>query len=73
MERIMLTHLVREKGVIAGAAGFSLDEPKIHFFRAKTVILCTGAGGFKPNGFPICDLTHDGSVMAYRINRQGME
>ncbi|GAU09890.1 FAD-dependent oxidoreductase [Desulfoplanes formicivorans] len=67
MERIMLTHLVREKGVIAGAAGFSLDEPKIHFFRAKTVVLCTGAGGFKPNGFPICDLTHDGSMMAYRI------
>ena len=67
MERIMLTHLVREKGKIAGAAGFSLDEPKVHFFKAKSVILCTGAGGFKPNGFPICDLTHDGSVMAYRI------
>jgi len=31
------------------------------------VILCTGAGGFKPNGFPICDLTHDGTVMAYNI------
>ena len=31
------------------------------------MILCTGAGGFKPNGFPICDLTHDGTVMAYNI------
>jgi len=31
------------------------------------VILCTGAGGFKPNGFPLGDLTHDGTVMAYRI------
>ena len=31
------------------------------------MILCTGAGGFKPNGFPICDLTHDGSIMAYNI------
>ena len=67
MERIMLTHLIREKGSITGAAGFSLDEPKIHFFKAKSVILCTGAGGFKPNGFPICDLTHDGTMMAYRI------
>ncbi|MDC7227629.1 MAG: FAD-binding protein [Spirochaetales bacterium] len=67
MERIMITHLIKENGKIAGAAGFSIDEPTIHIFKAKSVILCTGAGGFKPNGFPICDLTHDGSVMAYKI------
>ncbi len=67
MERVMLTHLIKENGVITGAAGFSLDETTIHFFKAKSVILCTGAGGFKPNGFPICDLTHDGTMMAYRI------
>jgi len=67
MERIVITHLIKEKGRICGAAGFSLDEEKIHFFRVKSVILCTGAGGFKPNGFPICDLTHDGTVMAYNI------
>ncbi len=66
-ERIMITHLIKENGRIAGAAGFSLDEEKIHFFKSKSVILCTGAGGFKPNGFPICDLTHDGTVMAYNI------
>ena len=66
-ERIVITHLIKEKGRIAGAAGFSLDEEKVHFFKAKSVILCTGAGGFKPNGFPICDLTHDGTVMAYNI------
>ncbi len=67
MERIMVTHLIKEDGRIAGAAGFSLDERKVLFFRARSVILCTGAGGFKPNGFPICDLTHDGTVMAYAI------
>jgi succinate dehydrogenase/fumarate reductase flavoprotein subunit len=67
IERVMLTHLIQENGKIAGAAGFSLDTAKIHFFTAKSVILCTGAGGFKPNGFPICDLTHDGTMMAYRI------
>jgi len=67
LERIMVTHLVQENGRIAGAAGFSLDEGKVHLITAKSVILCTGAGGFKPNGFPICDLTHDGTVMAYRI------
>jgi succinate dehydrogenase/fumarate reductase flavoprotein subunit len=67
LERIVITHLIKEGGKIAGAAGFSLDEERIHVFRAKSVILCTGAGGFKPNGFPICDLTHDGTVMAYDI------
>lgn len=67
IERIVITHLIKEEGKIAGAAGFSLDEEKLHFFHAKSVILCTGAGGFKPNGFPICDLTHDGTVMAYNV------
>jgi len=67
VERVMVTHLIKENGRIAGAAGFSLDDGKIHFFKSKSVILCTGTGGFKPNGFPIRDLTHDGTVMAYRI------
>ncbi|MDB4584273.1 FAD-binding protein [Draconibacterium sp.] len=67
VERVTITHLIKENGKIAGAAGFSADEQKVHFFKAKSVILCTGAGGFKPNGFPICDLTHDGTIMAYNI------
>lgn len=66
-ERVVITHLIKENGIIAGAAGFDLDEERTHFFNAKSVILCTGAGGFKPNGFPICDLTHDGTIMAYNI------
>jgi len=66
-ERITITHLVKENGKIAGAAGFSVDEQKVCFYHAKSVILCTGAGGFKPNGFPINDLTHDGTIMAYNI------
>ena len=66
-ERIVITHLLKENGRIAGASGFSLDEEKIHFFKAKSVILCTGSGGFKPNGFPVCELSHDGTIMAYNI------
>lgn len=67
IERVTITHLIKDKGRVIGAAGFSIDEKKSYFFNAKSVILCTGAGGFKPNGFPICDLTHDGTVMAYNI------
>ena len=67
VERVMITHLVKENGRVIGASGFSLDENRIVHFSAKAVILCTGSGGFKPSGFPACDLTHDGSIMAYDI------
>lgn len=67
MERIMMTHLHKQQGQVVGASGFSLDENKIITFSAKTVVLCTGSGGFKANGFPLCDLTHDGTIMAYNI------
>lgn len=67
IERVTITHLVKEGGKIAGAAGFDIDDGSLHFFNAKSVILCTGAGGFKPNGFPLGDLTHDGTIMAYKI------
>ena len=36
-----------------GASGFSLDRNEILNLAANTVILCTGAGGFKLNGFPV--------------------
>lgn len=67
VERVMITHLVKERGRVVGASGFSLDENRVIHFSAKTVVLCTGSGGFKPSGFPVCDLTHDGSIMAYDI------
>lgn len=67
IERVMVTHLHKEQNRVVGASGFSLNENKIVNFSAKTVILCTGSGGFKPNGFPMCDLTHDGTIMAYDI------
>jgi hypothetical protein len=69
-ERVMLTHLIKSENRIAGAAGFALDEKEQLLFRAKSVILCTGASGFKPNGFPIAALTSDGDAMAYRIGAQ---
>jgi succinate dehydrogenase/fumarate reductase flavoprotein subunit len=66
-ERIMITHLIKERGRVIGAGGFALDDGTLHFFSAKTVVLATGAGAFKPAGLPICDLTSDGAMMAWRI------
>lgn len=67
VERVMITHLLKEQDRVVGASGFSLNENKVIHFKAKTVVLCTGSGGFKPNGFPMCDVTHDGTIMAYNI------
>ncbi|WP_417806788.1 FAD-binding protein [Thioclava sp.] len=67
MERVMITHLIKENGRVVGAAGFRLDREETVTIQAKTVVLCTGAGGFKPSGFPVCDLTHDGTIMGYEI------
>ncbi|MEB8386952.1 FAD-binding protein [Rhodobacteraceae bacterium KMM 6894] len=44
LERVMITHLIKEDGRIAGAAGFRLDGEETVLIRAKSVILCTGAG-----------------------------
>ncbi|AKH20380.1 FAD-binding protein [Sedimenticola thiotaurini] len=67
MERIMMTHLHKDQGRVVGASGFSLDHNTLYNFSARTIILCTGSGGFKASGFPLCDLTHDGTIMAYNI------
>jgi len=67
LERTMVTTLLEENGSVIGAVGFRLDSEEAIVVNAKAVILCTGAGGFKPNGFQICSLTFDGDAMAYRI------
>ena len=65
-EHIMITHLLKQDGRVVGASGFSLHDNKVIHFKAKSVVICTGSGGFKPSGFPMCDLTHDGTIMAYK-------
>jgi len=69
-ERVTLTHLLKADGRIAGAAGVFLDENGSLAIRAKSVILCTGASGFKPTGWQIGSLTSDGDAMAYRIGAE---
>jgi succinate dehydrogenase/fumarate reductase flavoprotein subunit len=66
VERTMLTDLLVEEGRVAGAMGFSIDRPESVCITAKAVIMCAGAGGYKPHGFPISNMTFDGDGMAYR-------
>jgi succinate dehydrogenase/fumarate reductase flavoprotein subunit len=67
IERTMITTLLEDNGRVVGAVGFKLDDGETIVVKAKSVVLCTGAGGFKPNGFQVCSLTFDGDAMAYRI------
>ncbi|MBW2066759.1 MAG: FAD-binding protein [Deltaproteobacteria bacterium] len=66
IERTMLTDLLVEEGKAVGAIGFSIDRPECICVNAKAVLMCAGAGGYKPHGFPISNMTFDGDGMAYR-------
>ena len=71
IERTMMTSLIMQDGRVAGAIGFPMDEDgKATFINAKSVIICTGGSGFKPNGYPINSLTADGDAMSYRVGAE---
>lgn len=68
VERTMLTNLLMAKnGAVAGAAGFHVESDEVMVFRSKSVVMCTGSGGFKSGGFPINGSTNDGDWMAYNV------
>ncbi len=70
IERVTLTHLIKQGEHIAGAMGMYIDKNESVAIHAKSVILCTGASGFKPAGWQIGSLTSDGDAMAYRIGAE---
>jgi len=71
LERVMIVELIYQNERVAGAIGFSMEGESLYIIEAKTTILCAGAGGFKPwGGWPICDLTADGHVMAYKVGAE---
>lgn len=67
LERVMITDLMKHDGEIVGAVGFPFEQDSAIVIKSKATIMCTGPGGFKPNGYPISSVTHDGDAMAYRI------
>jgi succinate dehydrogenase/fumarate reductase flavoprotein subunit len=70
IERVMLTHLLEDGQKVVGAMGLFIDKNESLVIQAKSVILCTGASGFKPTGWQIGSLTSDGDAMAYRIGAE---
>jgi succinate dehydrogenase/fumarate reductase flavoprotein subunit len=71
LDRVMVTELLKQDGRIVGAAGFPLESYDLTMFIAKATILCVGACGYKPAGYPpIIQLTGDGEAMAYRAGAE---
>ncbi|MBW1996652.1 MAG: FAD-binding protein [Deltaproteobacteria bacterium] len=70
IDRIVVTDLFKQEERIAGAMGFSLDTNDLYVIEAKTVVMCSGGSAFKPDGWPVSELTGDGDAMAYRIGAE---
>lgn len=70
MDRIMITDLIKQEQEVIGAIGIPMDSEDLLIFNAKATIICAGAGGFKPPGWPISELTSDGDAMAYHAGAE---
>ncbi|MBW1805745.1 MAG: FAD-binding protein [Deltaproteobacteria bacterium] len=70
MDRIMVTDLLKQDGKIVGAVGIPMDSDDLCVFKAKATVMSAGAGGFKPPGWPISELTSDADTMAYRAGAE---
>ena len=71
IDRIMVAELLKQDGRIVGCVGLPAESDELYTFIAKATILCVGACGFKPAGYPpIIQLTCDGEAMAYRAGAE---
>jgi succinate dehydrogenase/fumarate reductase flavoprotein subunit len=71
IDGVMVTELMKQNGRIVGAIGMSVNSDDMHAFIAKSTILCVGACGLKPAGYPmVAQLTCDGEAMAYRAGAE---
>jgi len=69
MDRIMITDLIKQDGMVTGAIGFHTRTGDFYNFRAKATVMSTGNGTFRdvPGAMgPVGHLSYDGEVMAYR-------
>lgn len=70
MDRIMLTDLLKSDGAVVGALGMAMETNDLYVFKAKAVALCSGCSSFKPDGWPVSELTGDGEAMAFRAGAE---
>ena len=69
ISRTQVTDLLKQDGRIAGAVGFNTINGDFYIFRAKAVVLATGAGGWKAS-YSQNTSTGDGLQMAWRAGAE---
>lgn len=68
LEHMMITDILLDDGVVAGATGIEMTTGKFFVIKAKAVILCTGgAMRLYPHTTAPEELTGDGLAMAFRV------
>ena len=65
IEHCMIMDVVEEDGRVVGAMGLDVLSGTVLTFHAKSVILATGNGSYKPAGFPTGGDTFDGEYIGY--------
>lgn len=72
VDRVMITELLKQDGVVIGAIGFHTQKGDFYQILAKATIMCTGNGTFDMAGAmtPVGFLSYDGEAMAYRAGAE---
>lgn len=65
VERCMVMDIVEDGGKVVGAMGLDVMSGTVMTFHAKSVILATGTGCYKPAGFPTAGDTFDGEYIGF--------
>lgn len=65
VERCMVMDIVEDGGRVVGAMGLDVMSGTVMTFHAKSVILATGTGSYKPAGFPTAGDTFDGEYIGF--------
>lgn len=66
VDRVMVSDLIVEDGIVAGAVGFDIVNGEFHVMRAKSVILAAGGCSWKGNYFGQDMVCGEAYALAYR-------
>lgn len=70
IDRIMLCELLKQDGVVVGAVGFHTTSGDLYIFKARTIVIATGATSLKAGAYPVYFWSGDGEAMAYRVGAE---
>ncbi|MBE5915691.1 MAG: FAD-binding protein [Pseudobutyrivibrio ruminis] len=67
LEHTMVVDVIVENNKLSGVMAFHVPSGQIIRINAKSVVLATGGGSYKPTGYPVGSDTFDGEYIAYNL------